>query len=644
MLTLTAALLALLPLLAALQYRWLGQVSASERERMQMNLRTAAMRFSHDFDRELTRAYRLFQMDASAWREQSWEELAQCYDRWMTTAPYPRLVSDVFIVVQEEGGRSRLLRFNPTARRIEPVEWPAELTGLRERLERQAERVISLRNVLGEQLSRMRLPSEGSSRQTADPASPPHNFTKAVVRIALGQIAEEIPALVIPAIHTPLEQEQLLHLPANCLVVRLDAAYLKQEFLPALAKRHFYDGETLNYNLAITSRSDPQQVYYQLGQPLPATAFSASDATANLGGLRFDDPDILFFDSKLRPNNPAAIGSGRSNHVAVYSFRSTTAEAPPGLAALADDVKRWQLVIKHRAGSLEAAVTSTRRRNLAISFGILLLLAVSIGLILVSTRRAQRLAQQQMEFVSAVSHELRTPLAVIRSAGENLADGVIDDREQVRRYGELIRGEGRRLTEMVEQVLEFAGAESGRKNYELRPVEVTGLIESTLAAYQQQIIEGGFHPETAVPAGLPPIKGDLAALRHALQNLLSNAMKYGGEDRWIGLNAQIVAGEGGAEVRITVTDHGRGIAAEDLPHIFEPFYRGREAVAAQIHGDGLGLSLVKRILEAHGGRVSVESKISQGAAFTLHIPVASQTGLSLWELSATVGNQAKANG
>src|SRR5262249_19880877 len=102
----------------------------------------------------------------------------------------------------------------------------------------------------------------------------------------------------------------------------------------------------------------------------------------------------------------------------------------------------WQLLVKHRAGSLEAAVMQVRRRNLMLSFGILLLLGVSMFLILLSARRAQRLAKQQMEFVAGVSHELRTPLAVICSAGENLADGVIGDQLQVKRYGELIRSEG----------------------------------------------------------------------------------------------------------------------------------------------------------------------------------------------------------
>ena len=119
--------------------------------------------------------------------------------------------------------------------------------------------------------------------------------------------------------------------------------------------------------------------------------------------------------------------------------------------------------MKHPSGSLEAAVNAARRRNLIVSSSILAVLGVSVGLLVLSTRRAQELARQQMEFVAAVSHELRTPLAVIRSAAENLADGVVNDEAQIRKYGELVRNEGRRLTEMVEQILEFAGIQSGQR-------------------------------------------------------------------------------------------------------------------------------------------------------------------------------------
>ncbi|MDQ3012045.1 MAG: HAMP domain-containing histidine kinase, partial [Acidobacteriota bacterium] len=280
----------------------------------------------------------------------------------------------------------------------------------------------------------------------------------------------------------------------------------------------------------------------------------------------------------------------------------------------------------HRAGSLDAAVANVRRRNLGISFGILLLLGISVGFIVMSSRRAERLATQQMEFVSGVSHELRTPLAVICSAAENLADGVpglIDSRDQFKRYGGLIRDEGRRLTGMVEQILEFAGAQSGKRTYDLRPADqsaLTRVIEHALAAYHQQLTERGFEVEKKIAADLPIVSADADSLVRAVQNLLSNAMKYSGDSRWISLSLETLKTDRGNEVQIKVSDRGLGIAPSELAHIFEPFYRGKDVVASQIHGNGLGLSLVKHIVEAHGGHVNVESKFGQGSVFTLHLP------------------------
>src|SRR5262249_2849361 len=138
----------------------------------------------------------------------------------------------------------------------------------------------------------------------------------------------------------------------------------------------------------------------------------------------------------------------------------------------------------HRAGSLETAVARARTTNLAIGFGILLLLALSMALTLVAVQRERRLAQQQMDFVSGVSHALRTPLAVICSAGENLADGVVEDPQQSRQYGVLVRNEGRRLAEMVEQVLDFAGIQSGKSRYRFEPLDVEDLITGALEMFE----------------------------------------------------------------------------------------------------------------------------------------------------------------
>jgi signal transduction histidine kinase len=276
--------------------------------------------------------------------------------------------------------------------------------------------------------------------------------------------------------------------------------------------------------------------------------------------------------------------------------------------------------VQHASGSLETAVVSARRRNLGLSFGMLLLLSVSVALLAAASRRAHRLAEQQMEFVAGVTHELRTPVAVIRSAAENLSHGIIGNSDRVKRYGAMIESEARRLGEMIESVLQYAGLESGAtlgNQAPVAPVEIIdAAIDTAVAA-----AGGALTVQRDIAPDLPNVVGDAAALRSALQNLIANAVKYGGADRWVGVRAEHL-NQRHPEICITVSDHGAGIPPADLPHIFEPFYRGSDAVAGQAHGNGLGLSLVRRIAIAHGGRVAVTSKLNAGTTFTLTLPVA----------------------
>ena len=250
------------------------------------------------------------------------------------------------------------------------------------------------------------------------------------------------------------------------------------------------------------------------------------------------------------------------------------------------------------------------------------MLITSVAFIIISAQRAHALAQQQMYFVSAVSHELRTPLAVIYSLSENLADGVVTSPPKTKQYGATIKKESRRLKEMVEQILEFAAVQADAKTYNVSQLDVEAIIEKALASASLIIQESGAQIEKEIPPDLPPISGDAAAMERALQNLISNAIKYGGENRKVKLKAEL--GSEKDEVQITVEDQGMGIASDDLSHVFEPFYRGREATAAQINGNGLGLSLVKRIVEAQRGKVTVKSAPGHGSSFTIHMPVASQ--------------------
>jgi len=273
----------------------------------------------------------------------------------------------------------------------------------------------------------------------------------------------------------------------------------------------------------------------------------------------------------------------------------------------------WQLVLQHPAGSLDAAVNKARRRNLAISFGVLAVLSVSVFMISINAQRSKQLAAQQMDFVATVSHELRTPIAVIRSAAQNLSAGVIQDPARAQKYGELIDTEGRRLTDMVEEVLEFAGISGGKRQFAMVPTDIGRLTLDVMQSCDALIREAGFVVETAVAPNLPLVNLDESAYRRALNNLVTNALKYAGDGKWLGVT---VFQAPDRQIAVTVADKGRGIDPKDLPHVFDAFYRGAYAKDRQIHGNGLGLSLVKRIVDAHGGSVSVQTSAA-GTTFTM---------------------------
>jgi signal transduction histidine kinase len=282
----------------------------------------------------------------------------------------------------------------------------------------------------------------------------------------------------------------------------------------------------------------------------------------------------------------------------------------------------WDLFARHRAGSLEAMVSRTRQRNLAVTAGVLLLMAAAVGALVRYTRRAQRLAAMQMEFVAGVSHELRTPLTVIHTAAYNLQGKLAANPAQVERYGALIQRESARLKELVEQALQFAGAQAGRVVQQLDPLSVEAAIEEAVEASRAAIEASGCVLEKEIQGELPPVLGDPAALSRALHNLLANAAKHGAEGKWIGLFASAVGEGRNAVVEIRVADRGRGIPKEEQKHVFDPFFRGRRAVQEQVHGAGLGLNLARRIVEAHGGGIAVKSQLMKGTEFTIQLPAA----------------------
>jgi signal transduction histidine kinase len=281
----------------------------------------------------------------------------------------------------------------------------------------------------------------------------------------------------------------------------------------------------------------------------------------------------------------------------------------------------WQLVVRHRRGGpLGAFVADMERRGLALSFGALFLVVVSLSMLVITSVRAQRLARLQMDFVTAVSHELRTPLTIIGSAADNIANGVVDNTPQLREYGAVIGEQTTHLSGLVERVLLFAATRDGRPREVTESLDPAEVIDAVVASTEGLVRAGQFTIERDVPPHLPPVVGERIAVSQCIENLMTNAIKYSRDERWIGIRARVVDGANDQRyVQIGVSDTGIGIAARDLPHIFEPFYRSAAVRRAQIHGTGLGLALAKQVAESMGGALTVVSEPGRGSTFTLSL-------------------------
>lgn len=587
----TGAMLLLLPLMAILQYLWLGDLSESKGEQMKTHLQSVAYRFSQDFDQEITRTYAAFVLTPEMRSDDRLSDYASSYQRWSKSSAYPGLVKTVYLALDEQPGQLNLYELDRQAQKFQSHEWPTTMT----ELHGQLEELVHKPNAAGS-------PASGKPEQHTRPPQ---------------VVNEELPALLLIIVEPSPEKPKndSTFIPpqiAGFAILQLDLPYIQQEMLPEMLKHHFLPGEGSDYDLTIFSRKDQRRIIYQSDPRAEPRAINTTyDASSEIFGLRVDELRHL-----LR-------GSARRGDYKEMNRANWRAGGGPafGTRGLWEGGGLWQVRIRHRAGSLEAAVDSLRRRNMVISFGILGLLGASIAMLTVSARRARRLAEQQMDFVAGVSHELRTPLAVIESAAYNLDKGVIKTPQQIKSYGALIRKETGHLKDMVEQILELAGEQSGRLQYDLQAVSINRILADVISSSQPLLAEGGFQIECDIAADLPPVLGDQAALARTIRNLIFNAMKYSGESKWIGLSAKEVETASGKFVQITVADHGIGIDDKELSQIFEPFYRGSAARAAQIHGNGLGLSLIKNVIITHHGTIDVKSMPGRGSSFVISLPV-----------------------
>jgi signal transduction histidine kinase len=277
----------------------------------------------------------------------------------------------------------------------------------------------------------------------------------------------------------------------------------------------------------------------------------------------------------------------------------------------------WRVAL-YQPGGVSPTVVVERQAMIFMAAFVLLLVVIVLGLGATYrlVRRESEMARLKSDFVASVSHDLKTPLSLIRMFAETLELGRVTEEATRREYYAVITRESERLTRLIDNVLDFSRIEEGRQSYDIFPNAVEPLIQEVLDAFRYPLVQQGFKLEVAIEPELPEVPLDPAAFKRALANLVDNAIKYSGERRRLRVSARAA----GAEVCVEVADEGVGIPAGEVERIFEKFYRvGRSEIQGR-RGSGVGLALVKHIAQAHGGRVSVESRPGAGSRFTLHLP------------------------
>src|SRR5262245_21962234 len=334
------------------------------------------------------------------------------------------------------------------------------------------------------------------------------------------------------------------------------------------------------------------------------------------------DPDIL--RREILETTLGALESSTIIAVLDHEGRTVYSRVPIGDAqrvlsvGFREALPDWRLTVYQAPG---ASPRQAVRRQVMLFTGALGVLVAVIAAGIVATwrlmRRETEMARLKSDFVANVSHDLKTPLSVIRMFGETLEMGRVRDERQRQEYYRVIARESERLSRLIENVLDFARIEGGRRASALAPTAVEPVIRDALEAFSYPLAQQGFKVDVRVAPDLPEVPLDAEAVGQALANLIDNAIKYSAERKSLSVEARVLEGE----LAVSVADEGIGIQREEQARIFDKFYRVGRSDTQSRRGSGVGLALVRHVAEAHGGRVTVESRPCEGSRFTLWFPL-----------------------
>jgi signal transduction histidine kinase len=361
--------------------------------------------------------------------------------------------------------------------------------------------------------------------------------------------------------------------------LRVDDARLRQEYFPSLMRASIQELEV------------PAGV-----PPLVVT-------------VRDGDHHVIFNSTDIVPRQFAV-----ERQFPVVFFDKDILQA---VRAYEPSVDTWTIGIGYGYRSIGAITRAQTSSQVGLMVALALVMALGVFMVARAAAREVRLAELKSNFVSSVSHDLKTPLALIQMFAETLELGRLRSAERATEYYRIINSEARKLTRLINNILDFSKTESGLRQYQMEPVDLADLTSRVVASFESQFQQNHFTVRTSIARDCPPVWADSEAVEQAFENLLSNAMKYSPERREI----EIETGRIGSFGFIRVRDHGVGIPPKFRRKIFRKFYRVEPDDGHGPQGCGLGLAIVDYVVRAHGGSVEVESVVGQGSTFTIRLPV-----------------------
>ncbi|MEQ9264486.1 MAG: HAMP domain-containing sensor histidine kinase [Balneolaceae bacterium] len=621
--------------LAILQYQWLGSVSEGEKERLEESLSASSENFVADFNQTFSDLGRSFKIQVSDREEDIAALLSQSYLNWnRVSGENSSIVKSIYFIKKTEDKEPAVFSFGSDPSLLNKIDPDEEIE---------------------EWLADHYKPDEEkhgiSLRVRPDFDDPTFISVPLQILDVLTLTEQEFGQNV----SVQLSVDQL----DDIVLLKLDDEFIKDSFIPSVASTYFTESFADQYHLSIVNETKPDWVYYSTGDKAD---IPDPDVQVDLNEYNFES--LFVFGAKSPLENINVSDSSRriemnfmegiserqvirgfsdSNNTSVRAHffsettNSVTAENTTGLRISKDTTittalnasiinPGWQFWLTFKDGSLDAFVNKTRIKNLGISFGILFILGISGALIVIFAQRSRQLADQQMLFVAGVSHELRTPLTVIRSAAENLSEGVIQTEERKQQYADLMLKEGRRLSDMVDQIMEFSGIQSGKRIYHFTEVNIESFVDSIKEECFPLLEEQSVTLDYSIQTRSKEVYADPEALFLSVTNLIQNAVKFKGDSSSILLKLDDVSLKGNAALRIQVQDYGIGIPESEQKDIFKPFFRGEKPVAEQVRGNGIGLSLVQKVAVAHKGEVSLKSMVGEGSVFSFVIPLKGEYG------------------